>query len=307
MTNSSFRLRAVALAACCGVLLVGCGGGSDDSSDDLENYKSEQKAEMEAAEALRVAMEQRAQQQRRRIESAIANAETAVSAVHDEASDVDVATAETAIMAIKTEIMAADDVPDHELSAFNGHHDTLETNLVRAKESRRMAMEMAMKEADMAMMATARKLRAGIGPEMNASTTSPADGSALSNATDRAAAYNDDNVPSGNTPQTPIDTRIMVGIGTATPVALMEDKKAMVDANHDWKGKRYTASPDGDGMYEAMVYSNVDEPTMGNKFGQVGVTTPATGYEYGLNSKGELVDVDTTQAANQPKVNSPNV
>ena len=28
MTKSSFRLRAVALAACCGVLLVGCGGGS---------------------------------------------------------------------------------------------------------------------------------------------------------------------------------------------------------------------------------------------------------------------------------------
>ena len=302
MTNSSFRLRAVALAACCGVLLVGCGGGSDDSSDDLDNYKADQKAEMEAAEALRVAMEQRAEQQRGQIESAIARAETAVGAVHDEASDAEVTAAETAIMAIETAIMAADDVPDDELSAFSGHHDTLKANLDNAKESRQDAMQMAMDKADETMMATAKKLHNGIGREMGKGA-SPADGNALSNATDRAAAYNDSNVPTGNTPQTPIDTRIMVAIGTATPVALTEDKKTMVDANHGWEGKRYTASPDGDGMYEAMVYSNVGEPTMGNKFGQVGVGTAATGYEYGLDAQG-MVSVDTSTATNRPRVAS---
>ena len=292
MTNSSFRLRAVALAACCGVLLVGCGGGSDDSSDDLENYKAEQKAEMEAAEALRVAMEQRAEQQRGQIESAIGDAEAAVSAVDDDADYAAVTYAETAITAIETAIMAAGDVPDDELSAFNGHLHTLKTNLDRAKESRLVAMKM----ADMAMMATVQKLYAGISAPMG-DANSPAN-------TDRAAAYNNAGTPTGSL----IDTHILVSIGdgtnTPTAVALTEDDKMMVDAHYGWEGKRYTASPDGDGMYEAMVYSNVDEPTKGNKFGQVGVATPATGYEYGLDSDGKLV-VDTSQAANRPKVDSP--
>ena len=58
-------------------------------------------------------------------------------------------------------------------------------------------------------------------------------------------------------------------------------------------------------MYEAMVYSNVDEPMMGNKFGQVGVTSPVDGYRYGLDTDGMLViDTTDTNAANRPQVGS---
>ncbi len=156
-------------------------------------------------------------------------------------------------------------------------------NNAAAEEERKAA-----EAAAAAAAATAAKLYAGIAAEAGGNG-SPADGSALSNATDRAAAYNDANVPSTVTPATTADTRIMVGIGTATPVALSEDKKTMVDPLRGWEGKRYTAEPDNDGMYEAMVYSNVGEPTEGDKFGQIGVTTGATGYEYGLDANGILV------------------
>ena len=62
------------------------------------------------------------------------------------------------------------------------------------------------------------------------------------------------------------------GVITVTIVtdaqALAEDKKAMVAALHGWDGKRHTAEPDDDGTYEAMVYSNVADPTPGEKFSE---------------------------------------
>ena len=51
--------------------------------------------------------------------------------------------------------------------------------------------------------------------------------------------------------------------------ALTEDKKAMVEALYGWEGKKYMASGTGvDGTYEAVVYSNVGDPTEGDPFNE---------------------------------------
>ena len=63
-----------------------------------------------------------------------------------------------------------------------------------------------------------------------------------------------------------IDGNIEVTIGEAAAVDLTEDKDATVAANYGWEGKKYTASPTGGGMYEAVVYSNVGDPTKDEKF-----------------------------------------
>ena len=59
---------------------------------------------------------------------------------------------------------------------------------------------------------------------------------------------------------------IQVSIDGADDVYLSEDKKTMVAARHGWEGKRYVAEPDNGGMYEAVVYSDVGDPTQGDKF-----------------------------------------
>ena len=160
----------------------------------------------------------------------------------------------------------------------------------RQAEADRMAAE----ERAAEMAATAAKLYAGIAAQNGASATTAA-GTALS-AGERAAAYNDAGVPSGNTPATPIDTRIMVGIGADNPVSLSEDKDASVATHHGWAGKRYTAEPEDDGMYEAMVYSNVGEPTMGKKFGSAAaVPGDGTGeFQYQLTNGMLTIDTSTT-------------
>ncbi len=121
-----------------------------------------------------------------------------------------------------------------------------------------------------AMAATAAKLYAGIS-EPTGDATSPG-------ANDRAAAY--------NTAGTAVMVSVGDGTNTPTPVTLSEDKKASVTKLHGWEGKRY-ADPAGGDMYEAIVYSNVADPTPGDKFGQIGVTTAVQGYEYGLDAEGQ--------------------
>ena len=85
---------------------------------------------------------------------------------------------------------------------------------------------------------------------------------------------------------------VSVTIGAAAAVQLAEDKKTMVADNHDWKGKRHTAEPTGNvGTYEAVVYSNVGDPTEGDPFneeytldgttGETGDITALTGYTTG--------------------------
>ena len=48
---------------------------------------------------------------------------------------------------------------------------------------------------------------------------------------------------------------------------LSGDDDTMVAGNYDWEGMRY-ADPAGGDMVEAIVYSNVEDPTMGKKFDQ---------------------------------------
>ena len=61
---------------------------------------------------------------------------------------------------------------------------------------------------------------------------------------------------------------ISVTIGSEAAVPLSEDKKAMIADNHGWSGKRHTAEPTGGGTYEAVVYSNVGDPTEGDPFNE---------------------------------------
>lgn len=153
-------------------------------------------------------------------------------------------------------------------------------------ESLRQQVKDAQDEADDAAMkaaiATAAKLYAGISTPMG-DAANPADN-------DRAAAYNAD------------ATAILVSADPDltttghTTAATLSATKTMVADNHGWQGKMYTrTTPASGGVYEAVVYSNVGEPTMGDKFGQIGVGTPVTGYEYGLSATGQLaVDTSTT-------------
>ena len=145
-----------------------------------------------------------------------------------------------------------------------------------AAEEKRLADEAA---ANAAMAATAAKLYVGISAPTG-DVTSPA-------ATDRAAAYN-----TGGTA-----VLVSAGLPADSPVAvtLSEDKKTMVAAHHGWTGKRY-ADPAGDDMYEAMVYSNVGEPTMGKKFGSA-ATVPGDGtgdFAYQLTDGSLAIDTSTT-------------
>ena len=92
---------------------------------------------------------------------------------------------------------------------------------------------------------------------------------------------------------------IVVQIGT-TPAAtaptatLSEDEDTPVAKNHGWTGTRY-ADPAGGDSYEAVVYSNVEEPTQGRKFGSAAAVTPAGAYEYQLTA-GALPEADFVAA-----------
>ena len=128
-----------------------------------------------------------------------------------------------------------------------------------AADKARMAQE----EADRkAMAATAAKLLDGIGAPMG-NIGSDADGTL-------AAGY------SGND--------IHVRIGTDEAISLMEDKKTMVADNHGWEGKRY-ADKAGGPMVEAMVYSNVGDPTPGMAFEK----------QYNANFNDGVLDTDITE------------
>ncbi len=128
--------------------------------------------------------------------------------------------------------------------------------------------------------ATAAKLYAGI--------SAPTGDVGSPTATDRAAAYNTAN------------TAIMVSAGvpadTPAAVTLSENKKAMVAANHGWAGKMY-ADPAGGDSYEAVVYSNVEAPKAGKKFGTADAITATSDYQYQLTGGSlseSLTEGDTT-------------
>ena len=126
------------------------------------------------------------------------------------------------------------------------------------------------KKADEARIVEAAKLYAGISAQMG-------DGDLTSfAATDRDAGYN------------AAGTAILVSIGdgsgtahTEVTATLSEDKKTTVADNHGWAGKRYVDPAGGDSV-EAVVYSNVEAPKMGRKFGSSAVVTTTGAFEYQL-------------------------
>ena len=211
------------------------------------------------------------------IEDAVTKARTAVAAVNTASSDAEVMAADDAITALMQAIGAGADVSQDTKDAYTTAHDELKIRLMQAKEARKTAMD----EAEKAMMETARKLNEGI----SAPTGS------TSSATRRHAAYGD----GANA------NDIAVSIGTAEAVNLSEDKKTMVADLHGWKGKRYEASPDGGGTYEAHVYSNIETPE-GKKFGHA--DSPNDEFQYQLVN-GELSESDTEAETNAKLVASP--
>ncbi len=278
---------AVLLAVFMAVALSACGGGGSTSAPQMpepgpmpdpqmacEDAGGRYNADGTCTSAEDLAAEQLAME-RGAISTAITAASTAVNAVNNDSTDAQVTAADTAITNAINAIAAAANVPAEEKAANTETVNALATQLSGAKMARMTAMDDAQKAADMAMAVTAAKLYAGIDPQ-NGATATVAAGTALL-AGERAAAYNNADQPSAGTSA---DTRIMVGIETAAVVALSEDKKTMVADNHGWAGKRY-ADPAGGDSYEAVVYSNVGEPTMGKKFGGAAANDE---FEYALTN-----------------------
>ncbi len=170
----------------------------------------------------------------------------------------------------------ADDLSDS-ITDLQDQVDDLRQQIADAAKAAADAAEKA-RLAEMA--ATAAKLYAGISAQMGAIA---ADGTGTA-ATDRDAAY--------NTAGTAILVSIGDGTNAPTALTLMEDEDTMVAKNHGWAGKRY-ADPAGGDMVEAMVYSNVADPTQGKKFGGA---TANDEFEYALTD-GALTNAQLTAAA----------
>ena len=266
----------------------GCGSSSDDDDDMVVGPTPEEEctgAGGEWANGMCTTAEELAEarrvEQRAAINTAIMDATAKVNAVGNDSTDAEVSAADAAITAARTAIAAAADVPMGEKDARTGTVDNLATQLSGAKMARMEAMneaEMAEREA---MAATAAKLYAGINAPVGTDGTGN---------DDRFARYDTTN-------ETTIEVFIGTGDAAGTAIILSEDKDTMVADNHGWEGKRY-ADPAGGDMVEAYVYSNVEAPTEGDKFGQVGVTAAADGYEYGLEADGETADAFTFVAGN---------
>ena len=255
----------MALATCCGVLLVGCGGGSDSNNertttepDDMPTVAADLAASQRAA-----------------INTAIGRARTAVDAVNNDATDAQVTAADTAIANLGSVITVAVNIPDDEKNAHTSTLNLLKDQLKAAKSDRQRQMNEEMNRANMKIMEMARKLYHGIGPDPSVVAAT--------------AIYLSNDIIRLTEPRNGID------------VDLTEDKKTMVTDLYGWKGKRYMASPvAGVGMYEAHVYSNI-ETTEGKKFGHAGFLNDD--FEYQLTNG--MITVTTDDPAAQAKVASP--
>ena len=141
--------------------------------------------------------------------------------------------ANDALSALNTAITDGADLTDTEKAPYQHEADNAAAPITMAQNAFDEAEDEAEKDRIAEMAVTASKLYAGI----NAPSATA------------AAVYDAD----GN---------IEVTIGTNTAVDLSEDDEAMVADRDGWTGMMFTASPDGDGTYEAVVYSHVGEPTV---------------------------------------------
>ena len=269
MTTGLRNLTTICLASVFAFGLAACGGSSSTTPDPTPEMvctdAGGEWANGMCTTAEELAAAERVKNQRSAITTAIDAAETAVAAVNNDSTDAEVSAADTAIADARSAIMAAADVPEAERTANTGTVNAIASRLTAAKTARQTAMDDAQDAADMALAATAAKLYIGI--------NAPTD--AVSADLRRHAAYGTgDNADD-----------IAVSIATAAAVNLSEDKDEMVAAHHGWEGKKYTAAPDGDGMYEAIVYSNVGDPMPGDKFSE----------EYSDNFADGELDATTTE------------
>ena len=279
MTTGLRNLTTICLASVFAFGLAACGGSSSTTPDPTPEMvctdAGGEWANGMCTTAEELAAEARAAMQRSAIMTAIGAAETAVAAVNNDSTDAEVSDADTAIANARSAIMDAADVPEAERTANIGAVDAIASRLTAAKTARQTAMDDAQDAADMAMAATATKLYIGIG--------APTD--AVSAVTRRHAAY--------GTGDNADDIAVSISEAAAA-VNLSEDDDAMVAAHHGWEGKKYTAAPAGDGTYEAIVYSNVGDPTPGNKFSE----------EYSANFADGELDATITEGT-ASKVASP--
>ena len=195
--------------------------------------------------------------------------------------------ANNALTALNAAITGGADLTDTEKAPYQREANNAAPPIQTAQTAFDDAEDEADKAAAVAMAALAAKLHAGI----SAPTATDDDTADTATATGtRFAGY----VTTAGTPTGASVGDIVVGISDNADVALSEDEDTTVAANNDWEGKRYhRTTPASEGTYEAYVYSHVGDPTEGDKFGQIGVTTAGTGYEYGLDADGFLTETVT--------------
>ena len=221
------------LVASLALLLAGCGGGSSTAPVDPGPTEEELAAE-------------RAQMQTAAIMTASTAVDTALAALSgSDPTQAQIDAVNTAISGLQAALDAAADVHDAAKAGYQAKVTSAQTTVMQAAAALMAVQDAAAEEAAAAMAATAAKLYAGIG-------ATPLTGHAVT-VDDTSGAWSVD----------PAD----VAPANLANQALTADEDTMVAANHGWEGMRHTASGDGvAGTYEAVVYSNVGEPTEGAMF-----------------------------------------
>ena len=181
-------------------------------------------------------------------------------------------TANNAHTALNTAITEATDLTEPEKAVARSLASDAVGAIGTAQTARNNANDNADNADKIAMAATAAKLYAGISAQMGTVGTAT-DG-------DRAAAYSGTNdaditVTFDSDPET----------GNTEQTQVLKATKMTVADNHGWEGKQYMASGTGvSGTYEALVYSNVGEPTMGLPFGGTSTQQSAGEVQYTLTN-----------------------
>ena len=251
--------------------------------DDTSMYESQVSAAQMAVNTAQAAVdtEGRMADQMMALSGAASALHTALAGISGTPTQAEIDAATTALAALNMAIADAadlDDTASYELAAANaqGQIDTAKKTLMANNDAADEEQRLADEEAARLMRITASRLYGGIG---GAPLTTTGEGQ-------RSATYNVAGTPTGST----ADTLITVSYdadpdGTdLTTVHLSEDDDALVHDNHGWSGTRYTrTTPAADGTYEAVVYSNVEDPEEGRMFGS---SEPGTGnnrdFEYML-------------------------
>ena len=291
LTDLSTQAKIDAANAAIKTLQMALDDATHVSAADKAMYQTQLNTATETVRTAQTGMDSsgRMMAQRTALTTAMADARKYVGMVNDTASDADVTAADNAIAALKKAIADAVDLPagDTDVAIAQGTLTTLEGLLASAKTSRMTAMAEAEKTRNEMMAATAAKLHAGISmptaTDTDTADTDTATGTRFARYVDATDDATDITAGDASLGQLRVSR-------SDQDVYLSADKETIAD-NHGWEGKRYTRTrPASEGMYEAIVYSNVEDPTQGRKFGSA---TPGSGdaraFEYTLDANGILV------------------